>query len=125
MRFVSFSLAAIAMAAPATLTAQEAQTTPPAATQEALPASGDVSDEEVSQFAFAALVIQQVTADEATSEEEQQATIMQAMQQIGLEPQRFNVLAEATQNDAALAERVNVAANAHIQAAQANQQANQ
>ena len=124
MRSVYLGLAAASLAAPATLAAQEAPSAPPPTTeapQEALPASGDVSDEEVSRFAMAALIVQQISADETVPQEQQQATMEQAVQQVGVEPQRFNVLARATQNDPELAERVNLAANAHVEAARASQ----
>ncbi|WP_120076682.1 DUF4168 domain-containing protein [Aurantiacibacter odishensis] len=124
MRFICSSLAAIALAAPVGVAAQESATTAPPATQapqQALPTSADISDEEVSQFALAALIVQQIAADEAIPQEEKQATVQQAVEQIGVAPQRYNTLARATQNDPALAERVNLAANAHIEAAQSSQ----
>ena len=124
MRFICSSLAAIALAAPVGVAAQDSANTAPPATQapqQALPTSADISDEEVSQFALAALIVQQIAADEAIPQEEKQATVQQAVEQIGVAPQRYNTLARATQNDPALAERVNLAANAHIEAAQSSQ----
>ncbi|GAA5060043.1 hypothetical protein GCM10023208_28000 [Erythrobacter westpacificensis] len=124
MRFICLSLAAIALAAPVGVAAQDSADTAPSATQapqQALPSSADISDEEVSQFALAALIVQQIAADEAIPQEEKQATVQQAVEQIGVAPQRYNTLARATQNDPALAERVNLAANAHIEVAQSSQ----
>jgi hypothetical protein len=106
--------------------AQEAP--PPSAGAQAQPeaqagaqASATVSDEEVDRFALAALMVEQIAADEAMEQEQKQVTMAAAVQQTGLEPQRFNEIAEATQTDQQLNERIQVAAARHVEAAQQNQ----
>lgn len=114
----SFLMAGSALAQEAPPAQQQAA--PPAAeAAPAPPASADVSDEEVSQFALAALVVEQIAADEAMAQEEKQNAMMGAVQQAGLEPQRFNQIAVGSQSDAELSERIQLAANEHIEAAQA------
>ncbi|GEM_PF-3500946 len=96
--------------------AQQAQPAPQAA-----PAA--ISDQEVSRFAMAALLVQQIAADEAMDEQQKQAALESVLQQTGIAPQRYNQIAQRTQNSEELAQRVQMAANAHIEAAQQAQQA--
>lgn len=81
----------------------------------------EVSDEEVARFALAALMVQQIAEDTAASQEEKQAAMVGALGQAGVAPDRFNEIAKASQADPELNERINVAAAAHIEAAQQNQ----
>jgi hypothetical protein len=81
----------------------------------------NVSDSEVDRFALAALMVEQIARDEALEQEQKQATMAAAVQQTGLEPQRFNEIAEAVQADQELNERVQVAAARHVEAAQQSQ----
>lgn len=106
--------------------------TPPAAggqaqaAPEAAPAPATdpapVSDAEVDRFALAALMIEQISTDEALDQQQKQASMAAAVQKIGLEPQRFNEIATAVQADQALNERVQVAAARHVEAAQEKSQ---
>jgi len=90
--------------------AADPQPQPPA--QPAGPEATEVSGQEVEQFALAALVIE---------EEQKQAAMLNAVQQAGLEPRRFNQIAQASQTDQELQERIQVAAAQHVEAAQQNQ----
>ena len=92
---------------------------PPAADPQA--AATPVSEEEVDRFALAALVLQQISADEALDQDQKQAAMVNAVQQTGLEPQRFNQIAQASQSDTDLQQRIELAANQHLQTAQENQ----
>ena len=127
--------ALILFAAPMTMAgsafAQEAPSTPPSqAQQEAIPPAdaeteGTVSEEEVSRFALAALVVQQIAADETLEQAQQQAAMADVVQQSGLEPQRFNQIAMASQADTDLQQRIESAAHQHVEAAQQQQQQQQ
>lgn len=99
---------------------QQAQ--PPAPAPQAQAESAQVSEQEVNQFALAALVVEQIARDEALDQEQKQAAMMNAVQQAGLEPQRFNQIAIASRDDAELQERIQVAAAGHIEAAQQRNQ---
>jgi hypothetical protein len=116
--------ARILMFAPLFLgTAALAQEAPPpaAAPQAPAEAAAPVSEEEVDRFALAALVVEQIARDEALDQEQKQSAMVDAVAQTGLEPQRFNEIATASRTDTELQERIQVAAAAHVQAAQQNQ----
>ena len=98
--------------------AQQAQPPAPAPEQQA---QADVTDEEVDRFALAALIVEQIARDEALDQEQKQAAMANAVGQAGLQPQRFNEIARASQDDVELQERIQVAAAGHIEAAQRNQ----
>ena len=104
-----------------------AQDAAPAQPQAAAPAqiepAGEVDDDEVSRFALTALVLEQVAADTSLAKEQQQAAMMGVMQQTGIDPQRFNQIALASESDTGLQQRIETAAQQHIAAAQQAQQA--
>ena len=91
-----------------------AQETPPVEQQAP---SAEIPDNEVSRFALAALVIEQIAADETIAKDQQQLAMAGAMQKIGMQPQRFNQIAEASQGDRQLQQRIQAAAQQHIAAA--------
>ncbi|WP_052208736.1 DUF4168 domain-containing protein [Croceibacterium mercuriale] len=99
---------------------------PPAAapgTPSQLPPAGEIDDEEVSRFALTALVLEQVAGDTTLAKEQQQAAMMGVMQQTGIDPQRFNQIALASESDTGLQQRIQAAAEQHVAAAQQQQQA--
>lgn len=119
-----FSASALVMSGPAV--AQEtAPLTAAGQVQEAPQgdpkAAASVSDAEVDRFALAALLVQQIAADQAVEQEQKQAAMAAAVQQTGIQPQRFNEIAKATQDDQELNERVQLAAARHVEAAQQSQ----
>lgn len=97
------------------------QAPPPAPALEAQTEAAPVSEQEVDRFALAALVVEQIARDEALDQAEKQAAMMNAVQQTGLGPQRFNEIATASQGDPDLQERIRVAAAGHIETAQRDQ----
>lgn len=109
---------ALAMSSAATAQDVSAQQAPAQSAQQ----TAEVSDEEVARFALAALMVQQIAEDTATSQEEKQAAMVGALGQAGVAPDRFNEIAKASQADPELNERINAAAAAHIEAAKAAQQ---
>jgi hypothetical protein len=125
MKFVIvFAASSLFMAGPAIAQAAAPPSTDgqaEEALQSAEPTVGEVSDAEVERFALAALLVQQIAEDQAVEADQKQATMAAAVEQIGLDPQRFNEIAEATQSDQELNERVQVAATRHVEAAQQNQ----
>jgi hypothetical protein len=105
--FVLFSAPALA---------QEADT--PAAPVAPAPAPTAFTDAEVEQFAKAALAVQDIRNDAATSDEDKQAKMAAAVRDSGLAPARFNEIAAASRDDKALMERIQTAgAKAQQQAA--------
>jgi len=102
-----------------------AQDAAPAQPQAAAPAqiepAGEVDDDEVSRFALTALVLEQVAADTSLAKEQQQAAMMGVMQQTGIDPQRFNQIALASESDTGLQQRIQTAAEQHVAAAQQQQ----
>lgn len=115
LMFAPLAMGTSALAQQATPPAEE----PPAADPQAQ--AGPVSEEEVDRFALAVLIVQQIADDEALDQEQKQAAMVNAVQQTGLEPQRFNQIARASQTDTKLQERIKLAAAQHVQAAQQNQ----
>lgn len=104
-----------------------AQDTAPAQPQAAAPApvqpAGEVSDDEVSRFALTALVLEQVAADTLLAKEQQQSAVMGVMQQTGIDPQRFQQIALASEADSGLQQRIQAAAEQHVATAQQQQPA--
>jgi hypothetical protein len=104
-----------------TAQAQEAPQQAPPMQQQAPTAPAEVADDEVARFALAALVIEQIAADETMAQDQQQSAMMEVVTQAGLEPQRYNQIATASQSDTQLQQRIQAAADQHIAAAQQNQ----
>ena len=111
MRIVSSSslLAAAALiSAPALAqTAPQAKPDPapaPAAAPAAAPAT--VSDEEVAKFTTAAIAVEKLSKDAAVADADKQTKMAASVQASGLEPARFNTIAQALQTDPALKARV-------------------
>ncbi|HEY9090615.1 DUF4168 domain-containing protein [Parasphingorhabdus sp.] len=97
----------------------QAEAAPQAAQPAPAPAPAtSVSDAEVDQFVLAALKIEKIAGDEALDQTQKQASMASAVQETGLEPQRFNQIAMALQKDQALNERVQMAAAKQAQPAQ-------
>lgn len=117
---------ASAMLTGTALAQDNATAQPPAATAAApsqLPPAGEINDDEVSRFALTALVLEQVAGDTTLAKEQQQAAMMRVMQQTGIDPQRFNQIALASESDTGLQQRIQTAGEQHVAAAQQRQQA--
>lgn len=102
-----------------------AQAAPPVQQQapSAQSPGAEVADAEVSRFALAALVIEQIAADKTIPKDQQQQAMAGAIQKIGLQPQRFNQIAQASQGDTELQQRIQAAAQQHIDTAKQAQPA--
>ncbi len=94
---------------------------PASAAPAQLPPAGEINDDEVSRFALTALVLEQVAADTSLAKEQQQAAMMGVMQQTGIDPQRFNQIALASESDTGLQQRIQAAAEQHVATAQQQQ----
>ncbi|WP_226637646.1 DUF4168 domain-containing protein [Novosphingobium profundi] len=102
-----------ALGAVATGGAVQAQSAPQSAPQQAPGASAssaDFSDQEVKQFATAAVSIQNIQKDTAASAEEKQTKMAGAVQSSGLSPEKFNQIAVASRSDTTLMQRIQSAA---------------
>lgn len=89
-----------------TATSVQAQTSPPAQQTQAR----SLDDKEVRQFTAAAITVQKVQQDSSIAAADKQTKIVAALQQSGLSPQRFNAIAEASNQDPALMRRIQTAA---------------
>ncbi|WP_188768669.1 DUF4168 domain-containing protein [Novosphingobium endophyticum] len=87
-----------------------ATSAPSAGTPGAVTSETTFSDEELEQFARAAMAIQQIEKDPTASAEDKQPKMAAAVQASGLTPQKFNEIAAASQSDAALMQRIQMAA---------------
>ncbi|HVJ03628.1 MAG TPA: DUF4168 domain-containing protein [Sphingomonas sp.] len=116
--------AALLLAAPAAFAQDASQTSPstqPAApAEQAAPAAGAqaqtgaaaaVSDAEVQQFATAALAVDKVRKDAAVPEADKNTKMVEAISASGLQPARFNEIAQAMQADPSLNQRIQQAAS--------------
>jgi hypothetical protein len=118
MIVINSGIVSLALTAGPALAQSAAQPAPP---QPAPPAGAtaqadaNFSDTEVKQFASAALAVQQIRDDATTSDTDKQPKMAAAVQQSGLTPQRFNEIAQASQNDPALTQRIQTAAAAQQQ----------
>ena len=101
-----------ATAAPA---APAQETAPPAAAPAAPATAAPVSENEVKQFAKAALAADKVSKDTAIAATDKQKQMAAAVTATGLEPGRFNEIAQAAQADTALQQRVQAAITAEQQ----------
>lgn len=93
------------------------QETAPQTTAPATPAApAPVSDDEVKKFAKAALAADKISKDTAIAATEKQQKMAEAVTTSGLEPTRFNEIAQASQADSALQQKVQAAIVAEQQA---------
>lgn len=72
--------------------------------------TGAVSDAEVTQFASAALAVDKVRKDTTVAEADKNTKMVEAISSSGLQPARFNEIAQAMQADPALNKRIQEAA---------------
>ena len=114
MKISMIALAGAMIAASTAASAQQAAApapgpadpAPPAAAAPAPAAAGPVSDTEVKQFATALVAINDVQKNPALSPTDKQKAMVAKVQEQGLQPQRFNEIAQASQSDTALQGKV-------------------
>ncbi|PZU58942.1 MAG: hypothetical protein DI547_08740 [Sphingobium sp.] len=88
-----------------------APASPPAAPTAAAPAAaGSFTDEELTKFASAATELNKIQADAGVPAADKQPKMLAAVQASGLDPARFNTIAEAAQSDPALQQKIQAAA---------------
>lgn len=87
-------------------TQQPAPTPPSAGSPGSVQASSSYTDGELQQFASAAIAIQRLENDSAAALADKEPMMAAAVQQSGLTPQRFNEIAEASNADPALMQRI-------------------
>lgn len=126
--------AALAQTAPAQTTTQQQQTTPATTTSPSAPAAqaapaaaaataapvtnATVTDEEVRQYATAALAVNKIRQDTSIPDAEKNPKFVQAVLASGLNANRFNAISQAMANDQELNQRIQQAA-AQMQSASA------
>jgi hypothetical protein len=96
--------------------AQEAAPSPEQPTAADLQTTA-VTDDEVSRFARAALIVEEIAGKAEIDQQQKQAAMAAAVKASGFEPRRFNDIARASQSDAALQERIRMAATQQVEAA--------
>ncbi|WP_343612057.1 DUF4168 domain-containing protein [Novosphingobium sp.] len=106
---LAFVPAAFAQTAPATAT-PEASTPPAAAAPAAPAAAGAFSDDDVQKYATALVAVNKVQTDTTVPDADKQAKMAAAVQQSGVDIQKFNAITQSMQTDKALQQRIQVAA---------------
>jgi hypothetical protein len=104
------SVFGLAIGAGTAFAAQAADAATEATASAEAQATASFSDVEVEQFARAALAVQEVRTDAAITAEDKPARLAAAVEQSGLEPTRFNEIAEASRSDDALMKQIQDAA---------------
>jgi hypothetical protein len=97
-------------------TAAPASPAPEAAPQASTAAPATVTDAELKQFAKAALAVDKVSKDTAVPAADKQKKMAEAVSGSGLPPARFNEIAQASQADPTLQQKVQAAIVAEQQA---------
>lgn len=111
MKFAAIPALAVLMMGSAAA-AQEAAPPPPAASQpapEAPAAQQNYSDAQVDNFAQAVLKVQEIQGDATLEQEAKQTAMVAAVQESGLDPQTYNSMSQAAQQDPQLLERIQLA----------------
>lgn len=85
---------------------QQPAPAPPSAGSPAGVQASSYTDSELQQFASAAIAIQRIENDSAAAPADKEPMMAAAVQQSGLTPQRFNEIAEASNADPALMQRI-------------------
>lgn len=92
--------------------AQDAGPPPPTASQpapEAPAAQQNYSDAQVDSFAQAVVKVQEIQADATIEQEAKQTAMVAAVEDAGLDPQTYNSMSQAAQQDPQLLERIQLA----------------
>lgn len=97
------SSAALAQPAPANEAAN------PAAPTADAQAAGSYTPQEIESFAMASTKAREISVDATLDEQQKQEAMLAAVQEAGLDPARFNQIAEAAQTDPAVREQIEAA----------------
>jgi len=108
---------------PETSAPADAQAAPPAASAPATAAPATAaesfSDADLKAFARAAIAASKIQQDATVADAEKQPKMLAAVQAEGLDPVKFNSIAQASQADPALHQRIQTLANEEAAASQA------
>ena len=108
MKYPFFAAAALALLT--TGTALQAQAVPPAAEAPAT-AGTSFSDADLKAFARAAIAASKIQQDTTVADTEKQPKMLAAVEAEGLDPVKFNSIAQASQADPNLHKRIQTLAN--------------
>lgn len=111
MKFAAIPALTVLMLATAA-GAQNAAPTSPTATQpapEAPATQQDYSDAQVDSFAKAVVKVQEIQGDATIEQEAKQTAMVAAVEEAGLDPQTYNSMSQAAQQDPQLLERIQLA----------------
>ncbi len=105
--------------------AADAAAPAPAEAAPAAPAApaAEVTPQEVDAFATAAIKLDAISKEAGLDDTAKQTAMVAAVQESGLEPQRFNEIGQQAQSDPALQEQVQLAVNRQVQSAAPGAQA--
>jgi len=104
--------------APETSAPADAQAAPPAASAPAT-AAQSFTDADLKAFARAAIAASKIQQDATVADAEKQPKMLAAVQAEGLDPVKFNSIAQASQADPELHKRIQTLANEEAAASQA------
>jgi len=106
---LALSVVAVLATAPAAF-AQDAGA--PAPAPEAAAPAASYTDAEVQSYATAIIAVNKIQSDTTVAEADKQPKMLEAVQQSGLDPQKFNEISQAAQADTALQQRIQAAVSA-------------
>lgn len=107
MKFVA--IPALALLITGTAAGAQEAVPPPAASEPAPAAPQNYSDAQVDSFATAVVKVQEIEADAAIEQEAKQTAMVAAVEESGLDPQTYNSMSQAAQQDPQLLERIQLA----------------
>lgn len=116
MKYPVFAAAALALLTAGTAVQAQEQAAPPAAdaptTTEAPATAGQsFSDADLAAFARAAIAASKIQQDASVTDAEKQPKMLAAVEAEGLDPVKFNSIAQASQADPELHKRIQTLAN--------------
>jgi hypothetical protein len=91
-------------------TGAPAGATPASAVPSSPSASSSFSDDELQKFASAAIQLNKIQADAGVAATDKQPKMLAAVQASGLDPAKFNAIAQAAQTDSTLQQKIQAAA---------------
>lgn len=107
---ITLSIAAATLAMAPSAFAQTPDADQPAAS--APPAAASVNDEDVQKYANAIVEVNKIQADTSVAEADKQSKMAEAVEQSGLDTQKFNEITQAAQSDPTVKQRIQAAASA-------------
>lgn len=88
--------------------------TPAEPAEPAITATAEVTDADIDSFAQATVRLQQIQADATIADDEKQVAMQAAVTESGLDPEKYNAIGRAAQDDPELRAKVQTAMARHV-----------